>query len=1043
MKMHEKICTFLYHFGVVLLVYLTGITLVFLSYQYWQQNSRLSIDADHGCKIVFTPRTKTRPSISALTVDLKALGKNPGSLMFRLRRVSLGTTNGAYNWDWKGAPLQSDFSFVDMTKMIRQEAKVTSWDVVVAKPGMVRLKIWQDLGDRWSVVAQTDKVMAMSGLNHFILKDPLPVRPGDFLGLYTAVGTIKLVSLSRLGVSEDLANQDLSNIDHARERGLQVNFSGDEDFGLKSSSVAAPNPGYAFKVNLSSIPIQESKCQVQLGRSFYKFEIADQTFAVDEQVELFIEARERTRVLIYPHFLWRLSGPHAYVGLEFNTPFKPKGVDQVLYSQKKSIFNVLIILLAIVSGLFMFVPRRRMREPALAAFPIVVAVMIGKGSIIAHPILQSTPAVLAFLFLPGYVVLELAFPFLAQKMGKIERPPLLFGLSLAVWTVIAIPSYWAQWSAAWVIAGMLLACLIGVIIMICLRPVCSSSSVVSDSSLPAFPFRRVYVAILVAVLIIVAVAVGFRSQFMRADFDTITHLAGFQRIVHLDRIMGGNPFLEPGKTALFHYASNPWYLVCGLTARLAHIEAFWLYSILAALLTVLAFMAFLCLLYILINDMRVAFIGTFLAVLFSLYGWATDWAGCYSFYLEFISYPHTLDQLIMWPLVLFCVLRYVRFKDMNSLGLTALIALATMGQHVLFIVWVVGITSLILVVTMFFRDFKKDRLRTLMLIVIILASAAVVAFFMLKFPLAGHMKKKAAEEIAGWAKLKGMSFYFKTLYAADIHYLGKEGWKQVLGFAVIIFYTCVLSCQKLKLCVPHKADQHFLIVVGVALFGPYLVIFNPFIVPWICQLFHWPQVIYRWPNLVALPNAVAYGAMACVLVLCFQAKSKWSKAFYIFPLIVCFTLGAYPFFNPSLRKTLASALDNRGWYPSMFDLAHDPLYQSLGHLKPGVVAIERPKTGYVVALTHHYLVAGHYNTNSVVFSLEDEQSLAKRWSDNQKILDFEMTAQQMRQLLDEYHCKYVVVSRSSPRLNQFMASADLFDLILKTETDFLFSVKRT
>jgi hypothetical protein len=226
------------------------------------------------------------------------------------------------------------------------------------------------------------------------------------------------------------------------------------------------------------------------------------------------------------------------------------------------------------------------------------------------------------------------------------------------------------------------------------------------------------------------------------------------------------------------------------------------------------------------------------------------------------------------------------------------------------------------------------------------------------------------------------------------------------------------------------------------MFGPYLVIFNPFLVPWIVKQLNWPHIIYRFPGNTALPDAIVFGAAAYVLTLFLRTKRKCSRGMSLVPLLAFIILFSLPVFNPSLRKVMTSALDNRSWYPSLLDLSNDTLYRGLSQLKPGIVAVERRKTGYVAALTPHYLVAGHYNTGSIVFTTDDKRLVARRWADNEKILVFDITAQEMRQLLDEYHCRYVIVSRASPRLARFRAYPDLFDPVLETETDMVFYVTR-
>ena len=131
---------------------------------------------------------------------------------------------------------------------------------------------------------------------------------------------------------------------------------------------------------------------------------------------------------------------------------------------------------------------------------------------------------------------------------------------------------------------------------------------------------------------------------------------------------------------------------------------------------------------------------------------------------------------------------------------------------------------------------------------------------------------------------------------------------------------------------------------------------------------------------------------------------------------------------------MTGALANYGWYPSLLDLPNESLYRELNRLEPASVAVRSEQAIITAALTPLYpiFVAGDRLGD---YWLADECGAA-----NERILNFSVSPEQMRILLNEYCCHYVIISINSPYLSRFRSHPELFREVLKSEADAVFSV---
>ena len=646
-----------------------------------------------------------------------------------------------------------------------------------------------------------------------------------------------------------------------------------------------------------------------------------------------------------------------------------------------------------------------------AAVVVLVAAAIWGQLLAAGPIGQLAPSIVAMFVLPGFLVLELAFPGIARKLGALERGPLLFGLSMGVWTLIAAVAYRARLPSDAVIGGVLVTNIVGLLAVVRYRLGRSDSqTLLAEKQEPLRSVKFVYLICLLLTLLLVSGIVGFTTQFQRHDFDACTHLAGYRKIADSARIIGGNPFLGPGHAYAIHYVANPWYLVFGLSARLSHADVTWLYVCLAALLTPLVFLSFYSLLNTLTKSFWTAMIGTLMVIGPWVSHEALRWGpSTGTFYLQFLPYPYTYTKLIIFPILTVYCFRYVYSQRWEDWALTAILAVTAMGHHPVFLVAIPLSIGIAFVISLFFPDTLRYRAKTAALVVVIVVSAAIIAYSLVSNPLSSVPKPMSEDQLHNnWDKYVKNSWKIGTdLYAVHPRSL-TDNWKAILGCAVLALFVGFqprLSAKKKRWmpvsisASPQRAQWRMAATAAAVLVGPYLIVCNPVIVPWMYKLLKSPVPFYRMPSTVVLGLVCQFGALASILalMLSYNGLEKHWKSLKLILLFVILILGiGLPFFKPTVRSAIAGIVVNSNGNPSILDLGNDPLYTGLSQLEPGVVAIEQKKTEFATMSTPHYVVAA-------------SRVAKERRLDNERIVKFSVTPEAMKVLLSKYDCRYVVV----------------------------------
>jgi len=1175
-----------------LLAFVTIAAGLWIGHATWQRSQRFPISASSPFRARLNARPRMRPGLSAVYVDLDVPPEAAGSLVFRVRELRLGTTANSYRWDWQaGHYPSSNFSFVDLSKRVQQDGSVTAWDIDVAVMGQLRLKIWRDSGETWQVVAQSETVTAASGLNHFVSRPPLPVQRGDYIGLYTAAGGVKLTSPSRLGSLSHLDNQHAINLLLSANRGMQCDFPGDVTLGLKARAAPAPNPGYSFSVDLApapatpaigfmvgngtpagnppislidldkmanqpglldawdvvargpgtmrlkiwrraglewkvaaesavenvaagynrfllrpALPVQpgdylgyssvgkpvelynwadasdrpsrgqlyvldadlrngvmdsalthDSKngnysfralyapvekeespaatLQLLPGRRTYRVELPSRTFALDEEVEVSIEAEGSARAFLYPSNVSRVLG-HPFIELEYGSQHRWPVVDVLL-----------VVVTAI--GSWSLLRRRRSRwELTLGALPAIAAILVWAQWVGGGPVAQLFPSAVGMLLLPGFVMLELVFPKVACRLDGLERAPLAFAISVGLWIGIAAVAYRIQCSGAAVIGGIMAFDLLGLAAVFFVRPMQHAMNSNLMEGAPSSSMTSGYRTAFLTFIAGVSMVMAYASQYQMSDYDVMFHLAGFRNIADHARITNCDNLLGPGSLSLPQYTANPWYLVGGLTTRLAHADVTWLYVFLTFLLTALVFLTFYLLLKTLLADDRLAVIGVMVGTIPWIYGMTVFWRIFWSFYLTFLPFGSSIAELILLPMSLAYSLRYIMVRQREDAVVMIILAIAAMGIHVEYLVHVPYLLVMVLIASMIPADTWRNRLRTLALAGTVGLLAVMIAYLGLSFPSRAPISPMTELDMLRMWKGKMFLQIGKNVYGADPkEYFLRTGWTVVLGLIAVILFirfrirTLVAKRSRgwlgaILLVSRKKATARLAAGVVMAVVAPWLLVFNVVLVPWLVRLLHSTVPFYRMLGSAgAFARVVELGGLACLLTWtldCRFVRLRVRRGLILAAVVVSSIV--LPLSMSAVREAVTGALANYGWYPSLLDLPNESLYRELNRLEPASVAVRSEQAIITAALTplHPIFVAGDRLGD---YRLADERGAA-----NERILNFSVSPEQMRILLNEYCCHYVIISINSPYLSRFRSHPELFREVFKSEADAVFSV---
>lgn len=691
----------------------------------------------------------------------------------------------------------------------------------------------------------------------------------------------------------------------------------------------------------------------------------------------------------------------------------------------------LLIILAGLAGLIGLLGVFNLRySVALVLLTTLTAIGIWKQLIVVDSFVGCLPAIVAMMLVPGYLITLLAFPGVHKESNLFDRLPLYFGIAIFFWTVVALFAYRVILSADLVIWFCFAFDIVGLVLLFIVKGRCQTDSPLFNNR-PFFSLENLYVLIFVVFILLAAALVGYKSQFHLLYFDVIDHLAGFGKIAENKIITGGDFFIGPPNPSIAHYASNPWYLSFGLTSRLINKDIAVLYVSLSSFMMILTLLTFRSMIFSLARNNLVATIGATIGIVPWMYVCSVRWQLFYGIYFEYLPFPATLSEMILYPLLCSYLFRYLfDIKNGEYWILTAMLAFATMGQHIQFVVWVPYIMTFALISALILSKSSFIRIRILALMVEICLISVFIGYLTISYSLA--VGPASYPDLQLGYNFGNLLVINQSLFAIDPRILIKFVPMFVLYLAVIIWFKtrCDSTCNN---NVDKQANKRLIVSSICILISPFIIVLNPLLFPKLVALFQ-SDVPLRRMALVneLLKQVIIYGSVACFIVWYIIRYQGRLIIFKLFPLLVISLFTIFPFFAPSVRTAFSNVITNPENYPSFLDISRDELYKKMSNMKQGIIAAPPSVGRYIVAFTPHYSVAEAFDVNML-----DKMRLV----DNDNIITYSVSDKTMGDLLNKYNCRYVVVSQSSPGLAKFETDKNIFHEAFRTNQYVVFAVK--
>jgi len=626
------------------------------------------------------------------------------------------------------------------------------------------------------------------------------------------------------------------------------------------------------------------------------------------------------------------------------------------------------------------------------------------------PVFRIIIAVAVMFVLPGYVFLKLIISKRGIPFSWLEKIPVIFCVSIGLWVLLSVFAFRMQADSDAVIAGVLAFNLTGWL-FVQLNFLSGKAGIKTEL---AFKFADIkeghYILAVIVLVIIVTMMVFFSAEFHRWDFDTSLHLAGYHKIAIGSTIIGQNPYLGPGYDYLIHYVANPWYLAVGLTARLAQVSVTYLYVSLAVLLTPLVFIGFYSLLKAMIRDHRIAITGMLMAVgpwIFKLADELGPSTG--TFHFQFLPFPYHFTEYVTFPIVIAACFHYLNRPNRITMFLLLCLSFAAMGPHPVFLLVIPATICFLFFVMSFFQRFRKYRIQMLSASLIIITLAGALAWHTLN-PIdkelmtgVGYNYDPDTYMKIFLAKAWIPRPYFYALHPKSIL---TQYWKAIIGCFLICFWLFGLSAKsigslKQSLRSIEKSIGFYRGIGLISMFlVPFLVCYNPLIVPMVVKILDSPVPVWRMNDVyVVLKIACQFGALSFIFFMAVE-RLTWLQQPKKQVLAISLIFVGIPLILTRAGIHLKSIVYDRVGSVSILEMTRSPLFNHMADLEPGVVAIKKELAEYLLMTTPHYV-------------LSSGRMVEQRWIENDSIVRFSVSLDQMRKLLKKHKCNYIVVPVST------------------------------
>jgi hypothetical protein len=504
----------------------------------------------------------------------------------------------------------------------------------------------------------------------------------------------------------------------------------------------------------------------------------------------------------------------------------------------------------------------------------------------------------------------------------------------------------------------------------------------------------------------ISVFVGYISQYQTGDSDAFAHIASIRNIAISSKILSCDWVLGNGAPIASTYGCNPLYLIIGMLVRVSNFDIALLYPAICGILFFIFSITIYTFIFELAYDSFMAKVSSIFVIFASFLNWFLIIGNSNYFSLDPLNnliFPQHLDSYVLFPLMMIFFIRYLKENNLIDFLLLASCFLVVCRIHPAWLFWspiiIFGIlVSIKLHGKLRFLSWQKFYGLIFGIFILSLISISGYIFCENTFP----SDIKIISPLALWqGSGKNLFVMSKYLFIYDPRaYLIERALFDF--FALFILYRLAKeSASKDPADLMHDKFKLLFGIYSGTLISVSLIIFNPLATYMIVTYMKSSVVLYRIFGLVTpFLSFIAIYAYLSIL------KSKLSKnAFNVSTItmlvVFCFALVFWKF------NYLNGLMLNKGGYYSTYESINKAPFSYFRQLDQGNIAIDTSMATAVAALTALDPIT------TEVWRAKSIDDIAANKKDNDALLEFSATTDELLEIIKRRKIKYIFMSREN------------------------------
>jgi hypothetical protein len=601
--------------------------------------------------------------------------------------------------------------------------------------------------------------------------------------------------------------------------------------------------------------------------------------------------------------------------------------------------------------------------------------------------------------LPGMMFINIVlYKGVVCKKNILQNIPIYFILSLVIWILISSISYEFKIKSEYPIY-----ILIGIIFLLILFAILRNSYYSFCNFIKEFSQIFSLYSLLVCVL---ALFIGYIAQFQTGDSDAFAHMASIrnastsQIVLSCDWVIGNNAPIAST------YGCSPWYLILGMVARLSNVDVGLVYPVICGALFYLAAMASYSLLMEVSSDVFIAKVSSIVLIATFFLNWFLI-IGDVNYYsldpLNNLIFSQHLISYIIFPVNIALLIRYLRSGAGEDLFLLGSSFFVVTRFHPAWLFWAPIILFGILLAVRLHGKLKFlswIKLYELISGILILSLISIAGYIFCENTFPSDIK--IISPLALWqGSGKNLFLMSKYLFIYDPRtYLLERAFFDF--FALFILHRLAKESVSKEPSdgMRDKFKLLFWIYSGT-LISVSLIIFNPLATYLIVTYMKSSVVLYRIFGLVT-------PFLSCIAIYAFVSllKSKLTKnSFHVSTItmlmVFCFALVFWKF------NYLSGLMLNKGGYYSTYASINKAPFSYFRQLDQGNIVIDTSMATAVAALTDLDPII------TEVWRAKSIDDIAANKKDNDTLLEFSATTDELLEIIKRRKIKYIFMSREN------------------------------